>query len=450
MRHDVTLSRRKFVRLAGTVAAASVLPACGWGVGEKVIVIGAGMSGLAAARRLVEAGYRVTVLEARERIGGRIYTDDSLGAPIDLGAAWIHGSSKNPITDVATEAGAFSVVTDWDSLELYSDTGPVRAASVKAADAAWSRLAGQLEDIRGDAGRDASLETGLLELVRRGRLNQPLAKWFLDTYVTADKGAEPKDLSLRYFGEDEEFDGDDLLLPGGFRQLIQVVVQGTTVKRRQKVTSIVHSEDGVTVTTDRDEFSADRVVVTLPLGVLKAGAVTFDPPLPNAKQQSIRRLGVGNLDKVALKFDKPFWPTDVQVFGLVGKNQPIPHFLNAFVFTGSPILVGMRAGSFAYNRERLSDAATVAQVRDSLAAMFQTDVPDPVGALITRWGRDSFSHGAYSYAAVGSTPDDRDRLASSIGERVFFAGEATSREYFGTVHGAYLSGVRAAEEVMKA
>jgi polyamine oxidase len=449
MTHDVTLSRRKFVRLAGAVAAASVLPACSWGVGEKVIVVGAGMSGLAAARKLLEAGYRVTVLEARERIGGRIYTDDSLGAPIDLGAAWIHGSTKNPITELASEAGAFSVATDWDSLELYSDAGPVRPASVKAADAAWSRLAGQLEDIRGDAGRNDSLEAGLLELVRRGRLNQPLAKWFLDTYVTADYGADPRDLSLRYFGEDEEFDGDDLLLPGGFRQLIQVVVEGTTVKRRQRVMSIVHSSDGVTVTTDRDEFSADRVVVTLPLGVLKAGAVTFDPPLPEDKQRSIRHLGVGNLDKVALKFDKPFWPTDVQTFGLVGKNQPVPHFVNAFVFSGAPILVGIRAGSFAYNRERLSDAATVTQVHESLSAMFQTEVPDPIGALITRWGRDPFSHGAYSFPAVGSTPDDRDALSSSVGERVFFAGEATSREYFGTVHGAYLSGVRAAEEVMK-
>lgn len=449
MTHEGTLSRRQFVRLAGAVAAASVLPACSWGVGEKVIVIGAGMSGLAAARRLLESGYRVTVLEARERIGGRIYTDDSLGAPIDLGAAWIHGSEKNPITELAAEAGAFSVATDWDSLALYSDAGPVSAASADAADASWARLAGQLEDIRGDADRNESLEEGLLELVRRRHLNSPLTKWILDSYVTADYGAEPRDLSLRYFGEDEEFDGDDLLLPGGFRQLIQVLVQGTTVKRRQRVTSVTYDENGVTVTTDRDEFKADRVIVTLPLGVLKAGAVTFDPPLPDGKQESIRRLGVGNLDKVALKFDKPFWPTDVQTFGLVGK-QPVPHFVNAFVFSGAPILVGLRGGSRAYKREKLSDATTVSQLRDSLAATFQTDVPDPVGALITRWGRDPFSHGAYSFPAVGSTPDDRDELSASVRERVFFAGEATSREYFATVHGAYLSGLRAADEVMKA
>lgn len=448
MTHDRTLSRRDFVRIAGALAAASVLPGCSFGRGERVIVIGAGMAGLAAARELLAAGYRVTVLEARERLGGRIYTDDSLGAPIDLGASWIHGNEKNPITDLASDAGAFSVATDWDSLGMYSARGPVSASAVAGAEATWARLAGQLEDIRGDAGRTESLEDGLLELVRRRTLNQPLSKWILDSYVTSDYGADPGEVSLRYFGEDEEFDGDDLLLPAGFRQLIRVVAEGTTVKRRQKVTSIAYGEGDVTVTTDRDEFTADRVVVTLPLGVLKAGSVSFDPPLPVEKQRSIRRVGVGHLDKVALKFDKPFWPTDVQLFGMVG-NQPIQHFLNAFVFSGAPILVGFRAGSFALNRERLSDATTVSQVRDSLAAMFQTEVPDPIGALITRWGRDPFAHGAYSFPAVGSSPDDRDQLAASVNDRIFFAGEATSREYFATVHGAYLSGLRAAEELMK-
>jgi monoamine oxidase len=448
MTHDRTLSRRDFVRIAGALAAVSVLPGCSLGRGERVIVIGAGMAGLAAARELSEAGYRVTVLEARERIGGRIYTDDSLGAPIDLGAAWIHGNERNPITELASEAGAFSVATDWDSLQLYSTHGPVNRSSAAGAEAMWDRLAGQLEDIRGDAGRDESLEAGLLELVRRRTLNKPLSKWILDSYVTSDYGAEPSELSLRYFGEDEEFRGDDLLLPGGFRQLIRVVAEGTTVKRRQKVTSIAYGDGEITVTTDRDEFTADRVIVTLPLGVLKTGSVTFDPPLPVEKQRSIRRVGVGNLDKVALKFDKPFWPTDVQLFGMVG-NQPIPRFLNAFVFSGAPILVGLRAGPFAYGRERLSDATTVSQVQASLAAMFQTDVPEPVGALITRWGRDPFAHGAYSFPAVGSSPDDRDQLAASVDDRVFFAGEATSREYFATVHGAYLSGLRAAKELMK-
>lgn len=447
MTFDRTMSRRDVLRIAGALSVAAVLPGCGIGGGEKVIVIGAGISGLAAARQLVEAGYEVTVLEARERLGGRIFTDDSLGAPIDLGAAWIHGNEKNPITDLASEAGAFSVATDWDSLALYSDQGPINASTVARADATWSRLAGQLEDIRGDASGNESLEDGLLELVRRRTLNQPLSQWMLDSYVTADYGAKAHDLSLKYFGEDEEFGGDDLLLPGGFRQLIQVVAEGTKIRRRQKVTSIAYADDEVTVTTDRDEFTADRVVVTLPLGVLKAGSVTFDPPLPEAKQKSIRRLGVGHLDKVALKFDKPFWPTDVQVFGLVG-NQPVSHLINAFVFSGAPILVGLRAGPLARNRERLSDAATVAQLRDALAATFQTEVPDPVGALITRWSRDPFSHGAYSFPSVGSTPDDRDVIASSLRERVFFAGEATSTEYFATVHGAYLSGLRAAEELM--
>lgn len=444
---DGSISRRTFVGVAGATVAAAMLPGCSSPASQRVVVVGAGIAGLAAARRLREAGHRVTVLEARGRLGGRIRTDDSLGVPIDLGASWMHGDDGNPIVALAKEAGVRTVPTDWDSLALFGRDGPVPAVDIDQADAEWQGVTERLEEIKGDADRQDSLEPALRRIIDRRTLNDPLARWTIDSYVTSDYAADPADLSLRYFNEDEVFDGDDLIFPEGYRPLVRTLADGTKVALRQEVRKITHGPAGVRVATDRGQYAADRVIVTVPLGVLRAGAIAFDPPLPDATNRSIRRLRMGVLDKVVLKFAQPFWPRDVEVFGLVG-DQPIPHFLNGLAFTDEPILIGLVGGRLAREREALSNTATVRDVRASLATCLDVDVPQPTGVLITRWARDRWAYGSYSYPAVGSTPADREVLASTVGDRIHFAGEATHVDYFGSVHGAYLSGVRAADEVI--
>jgi len=446
---DGSVSRRTFVSLAGATVAVAVLPGCTTRTpaAQRVIVVGAGMAGLAAARRLRDAGHHVTVLEARGRLGGRILTDDSLGVPIDLGASWIHGDQGNPIADLAEKVGAETVPTDWDSLAVYGPDGPIPAGDIKEADAAWREVSDELEDLHADAGLNDSLADGLIDVAGRRALADPLARWTIDSYVTSDYGADPADMSLRYFEQDEAFAGDDLIFPGGYRPLIRALARGTSVRLREQVRAIAHDQDGVTVTTDRGAYTADRAIVTAPLGVLRAGAIAFDPPLPQAKTAAIQRLRMGFLDKVVLRFPAPFWPRDVEVFGMVG-DQPIPHFINALVFTGEPILIGLIGGSAAREREKLSDAVILRDARAALASSFGVDVPEPNGALITRWAQDRLTYGSYSYPAVGSRPGDRDVLASAVGGRIHFAGEATHVDYFATVHGAYLSGLRAADEVI--
>ena len=190
-------------------------------------------------------------------------------------------------------------------------------------------------------------------------------------------------------------------------------------------------------------MAADRVIVTVPLGVLKAQTIAFDPPLPERKRRAIERLGFGLLNKVVLSFEEPFWPESPDMIGLVGQEQPVADLVNGLTFAGAPLLVGLRGGAAARSREALSDQDAIGEV---LAAM--DAAPEPTGALVTRWAADPYARGSYSFLAVGSSPADLRALAEPVGERLLFAGEATHEDFFATVHGAYMSGIREAERIL--
>jgi polyamine oxidase len=406
---------------------------------EHVVVVGAGMAGLAAARRLSDRGMRVTVLEARERIGGRIWTDTSLGVPIDLGAAWIHGTDGNPIVGLAHDAGAQTVATDFSDVVVYDHGGIVDAADVTASFAAWDDITSKLCALSHDAADGASLADGLAEVAD---LADPLIAWCVRSAIIAEYAADPDQLSLRWFGCEEEMGGPDLIFPGGYLQLAQHLARGLTIQLGTVVTRIVHDDAQVRVEASTGPVEADRAIVTVPLGVLKAQTIEFDPPLPESKRQAIDRLGFGVLDKVVLAFDHPFWPESPDMIGLLGNKKPLGDLVNGLSFTGKAILVGIRGGEAARSREVLTDRDAVEQVRAAINA------PDPVGALVTRWAADPYARGSYSHVAVGSAPEDLRALAEPVSERLLFAGEATHDEFAATVHGAYLSGLREAERIL--
>ena len=194
-------------------------------------------------------------------------------------------------------------------------------------------------------------------------------------------------------------------------------------------------------------FEADKLVLTVPLGVLKAGTIQLNPPLPAEKQTAISRLGMGTLNKCCLRFSRPFWPTTVDWLGQIpsGSGQWC-EWASFAKPLGQPVLVGFQAGAAAVAMETMNNADLIASAMESLRGLFGKGIPEPIGAQITRWHSDPFSGGAYSFNALGSTPSDREELAKPLAKRLFFAGEA-SHPMFGTVHGAYLSGLRAAAEL---
>jgi hypothetical protein len=250
----------------------------------EVAVIGSGMAGLAAASALAADGYDVVVLEGRERIGGRTFTSDAIGTPVDLGAAWIHGPRGNPLTKLAKRAGARLVETDNDAETLAGAADPDRA------DREAERLIAGLERLKGRLRSDVSIAQGLERLGAPPDSLDPAVRFAFDTQFEEELGGDLGTLSLAALDEDEELPGGDLLVLSGYSKLVRVLARGLDVRTGHVVSRVARSRGGLVITTSGGAVRCDRAVVTLPIGVLKSGTVRFDPGLPTAKRRAIKRL----------------------------------------------------------------------------------------------------------------------------------------------------------------
>ncbi|PSP15651.1 MAG: monoamine oxidase [Cyanobacteria bacterium QS_8_64_29] len=418
---------------------------------ERVLVLGAGMAGLAAARQLARWGYRVTLLEARDHVGGRVCTDRSLGVPVDLGANWIHGTQGNPIAALAQRLGVRYRPTRLANGQFYDFDGrPLDGAEVRALRRDLDVLLSLEPQLDARPERDRALADAVDWLSLSPSLTDERWRqrnWVRSTLATF-LGASVTELSRGYFNEDDEFPGPNALLSHGYDAIARGLAVGLTVRFNCVARRIVWRDREVCIETETASFSADRAVVTLPLGVLQAGGPAFEPPLPSRKQQAIRRLGMGVLDKVVLRFPFCFWSPEADFLGYLSSQAgDSPLLLSLQPHVGVPILVAFLGGPEARHRECCADRQLVALVMRELRCMFARTVPDPTRVAIARWASDPFALGSYSFVRVGASGQDYTALSAPAGERLFFAGEATHRQYPATVHGAFLSGLRAAEEL---
>ena len=457
------MNRRDFVKgalgVAGVVPAVSVLPKRREvsGAGDRgglnpasaqrnqsVVIVGAGVAGLAAAGELRANGFDdVVVLEARGRIGGRTWTD-TIGDdfPIDLGASWIQGVDGNPITAIARENNIVTHRTDWgNGVFHYHDVGEPARPARRAMRDFW-RLA--------EANPERSFRSVREELlaIMTGEADRHYLDYMLTTEVENEYAADLGDLSYRSVDGGSGFGGGDVVFPGGYRQIVDVLARGVAVRRGQAVTEIDHSGPAIVVTTvGGDTFEAARVIVTVPLGVLKDDFIAFRPSLPVRKRDAIAKLEMGVLNKAYLLFDDVFWDREVERLQYVSADGgQWAETISLYPYIGQPILAMLNSGTFGTRLEQLSDREVVAQAVAALSNMYG-DVPAPRDARITRWRSDPWTHGSYSYVPAGSSFAEHVALGEPVGDKLFFAGEATSEDYPATVHGAYLSGVRAAREI---
>lgn len=481
---------------------------------KRVVVIGAGPAGLTAARHLQRQGFSVTVLEARNRIGGRVYTDhSSLSVPVDLGASIITGVEA----DVATERrpDPSSLICAQLGLELTvlkSDcplydivTGQKVPADLdEALEAEYNSL---LDDMvllvaqKGEQAMKMSLEDGLeYALTRRrrtrfGRSSEEVEQNnFADVSFNAKRGGAEenisqeevlsplerrvmdwhfahleygcaallKEVSLPYWNQDDVyggFGGAHCMIKGGYSAVVESLAEGLPIHLNHVVTNVSYGKepgrsDIVRISTSNGkEFVGDAVLITVPLGCLKAETIKFSPSLPQWKCSSIQRLGFGVLNKVILEFPSVFWDDAVDYFGATAEETSRRGycfmFWNVRKTVGAPVLIALVVGRAAIDGQCLSSADHVNHALMVLRKLFREDaVPDPVACVVTDWGRDPFSYGAYSYVSVGASGEDYDMLGRPVDNCLFFAGEATCKEHPDTVGGAMMSGLREAVRII--
>lgn len=430
----------------------------------QVLIIGSGIAGLAAAKELKSQGIEVTILEGRARIGGRLYSDRSLNnLPLDMGASWIHGIDNNPIYKLAQSGNIKTLETDYEEIELYSNGRFLSDRDQEKIDQRLEDILKETRKIRkqrtAQNQADISLRTALEEVIINGDRQlsaQQLREldYAINTSIEHEYAGDITNLSLYYWDQDwdqnSKIDGKDVLFPGGYSQIIDLVAKDLleNIKLNQIVKKITYNNQGVVVTTNQGNFSADKVIITLPLGVLKKGSVEFSPQLPEPKVNAINRLGMGVLNKLYLQFPQAFWDKETHLLGYISASKgEWAEWVNLYRYTKEPVLLGFNAGSYGQAIELLPDTEIISRAMQTLRQMYGSQVPNPIGYLITRWQQDPFSYGSYSYIATGATPGDRQTLGEPIDNRLFFAGEATSQKYPATVHGAFLSGLEAAKKI---
>jgi len=443
--------------------------------GQRVIVIGAGFAGLSAANSLRQSGAEVVVLEARTRPGGRVMTDRSLGFPLDLGPSWLHGGAGNPFKSVATNAGIATQVTNYSNVRFVNGSSGQHLEMPPSQLLGYSRridksmsstwlwirmrtrilLSGEslsVADVLNAAVKDAESINGPID---RGVV--ALQKWVLESNLAAplEEVSASALLDESETGEPEDsLPTDDRYLVAGMDSLVNLFSKDLDIHYGETVREIHWRQGSVNVVSSGGERQSDVVVVTLPIGVLRNGDVRFEPALPGSFTAPLGRLRMGLLNKVCLTFPETFWDAKLDFLAYYTDPEPLCYaWLNLSHYNGAPALVGFTSGSAARRVETMADDEIVANImqrirtRGGIAGPDSRTIPDPVHVRISRWGRDPYSRGSYSFPGLGGSGSDRDRLAVPIENTLFFAGEATHRDDPASVHGAWWSGQRAAGQI---
>jgi len=412
---------------------------------KTVIIVGAGISGLAAAKMLKEKGLNVTVLEAQDRVGGRLRTNRSLGIAFDEGASWIHGINGNPVTTLAEQSGMSTFFTDDNSRISYDIGGTARSSAVY--DTAEDELYEILNTMMNNGNANHSFET-VFNTVYPEKSNDRLWRFLLSTYVTFDTGDLDK-LSSTLYNEGEEFGGIEKIVSNGYDTIANYLSTGLSIRLNERVSKVDYSGEKIKLTHNGNISEADFVLVSVPLGVLKSNSIEFSPILPNNKRTAIDKIGMSCVNKFLLTWNSRFWD-DVQYISYTPEiKDKFNYFVNINkIHPNVNALMTFAYADYARATETMSDQQIISEIMTHLKDIYGNSIPNPTNLLRTKWQSNINSFGAYSYTAVGTEMQHFTDIAESVSDKLFFAGEHTEADYFSTVHGAYLSGIREANKIL--
>lgn len=424
------------------------------------IVVGAGVAGLTAARLLADAGRRVVVLEARDRVGGRVVTDRADGLVTDLGASWIHGITDSPVAAAADAFGMRAVEftvggyqPDSRPIAYYGPEGKrlsdaaarAFADDIRAIDAALEPV---IEQSAADASYRDVTETALAlqgwDEVRTERVREYLQHRSEEQY-----GAWIGDLAAHGL-DDDAIDGDEVVFPDGYDRLPAHIAARLDVRLGHIVTQVRWSPDGIEVVTSHGTMTADNAVVTVPVGVLQSDEFAIEPPLPEPIAGALGRLEMNAFEKIFLRFPTKFWDDGVYAIRQQGPEGRWWHsWYDLTALHGTPTLLTFAAGPAAVGTRDWSHERIVDSILTQLRRLYGDRVEQPTHVHITAWHDDPYARGSYAYMTVGSTTADHDDLATPVGGVLHIAGEATWTEDPATVSAAMYSGHRAASNILR-
>jgi monoamine oxidase len=412
-----------------------------------VIVIGGGVAGLQAARELSNAGLKITLLEARDRLGGRIWTLPRAGYPVELGAEFIHGRPDDILRLVA-EAGLRSAPVEGEFISK-------RAGHWIQSGETWTEINRIFDGISSRAPDQSFLK--YVQSVQASAEAKHQALGFVEGYHAAD----PEKVSVHWLSRTmkaEEAIGEmSFRLVDGYQGLVRALAERIDrshckIHMQTAVVEVSWRRGEVKIAAGTNQFHAPRAIITVPLSVLKSGSIRFVPSLPG-KTAAMELLDTGPALRVSLCFRNRFWESrdelrdvsfvfsDDQDFPTWWTSLPLPY----------PTLTGWAAGSYAAALASHPEAWVVARALKSLGRILEMQIEDLrhllEDAFVHDWQTDPFARGAYSYALTGGA-NAAQTLAEPVEQTLFFAGEATDSEgRNGTVHGAIASGSRVAREV---
>jgi monoamine oxidase len=403
----------------------------------ETVVIGGGAAGIAAARRLHQAGVNCLIVEARPRLGGRAWTiADASGHPLDLGCGWLHSADRNPWVAVAEE-----------QQRTIDKTRPPWARSAlpyRFPEDEQHEFRKAQEDFFKRVGERARREPD----VPAAALLAPECRWnnligAIGTYIS---GAELDRVSARDFDNYDDT-GVNWRVVEGYGATIAACGAGLPAVLDCPVLRIDHQGKRLKIETPHGEMTASQAIVTLPTAVLADTGQLFAPALPD-KTQAARGLPLGLADKLFLSLgDAEEFDKDSRLFGATDRSATATYHLRPF---GRPQIEAYFGGRLAADLEAGGAAAFFDFAVSELTQQLGNDFARRVKPIhLHRWGADPFARGSYSYALPGMA-DCRATLAAPVDGRLFFAGEACSRGDFSTAHGGWITGVAAADQAISA